>query len=366
MSTIGATAPSQNTINYDALMSTTLMAYRPTLIDNIFKATSFLAALKQYGGIEYQDGGVQIQMELMYEKNDTFKSYSGYETLTVKPQDGITAAFFPWREIGGTITISRLEERQNSGEARILNLLEKKIMQAEMSIKATVNEQLLQGNVNTATFVPGNGAKDMFPLGYFLPSDNTAAPVAGGDVGNIARETYSWWRPHTATFGAAAGTGNSFGLTVTTYAGLKVALNRMYNYCSRGADGSAPNLVVTNQETFETYENALDTQKTYRDESLVSMGFDNVKLKGASMIWDELVPDIYTGTKALTTGTAFFLNTKFYKLVIDKQTDFITTPFVEPENQTAKTAKVLFMGNATINNARKLGVASRISLSIVS
>jgi hypothetical protein len=33
MSTIGATAPSQHTINYDSLLSTTLMAYRPTLVN---------------------------------------------------------------------------------------------------------------------------------------------------------------------------------------------------------------------------------------------------------------------------------------------------------------------------------------------
>uniref|UniRef100_A0A6M3K6S5 Putative capsid protein n=1 Tax=viral metagenome TaxID=1070528 RepID=A0A6M3K6S5_9ZZZZ len=77
MSTIGATAPSQHTINYDALLSTTLMAYRPTMIDNIFKSSAFLAALRKYGGIEYQNGGERVQIPLMYEENDTFKSYSG-------------------------------------------------------------------------------------------------------------------------------------------------------------------------------------------------------------------------------------------------------------------------------------------------
>ena len=95
--------------------------------------------------------GERIAQPLMYEENDTFKSYSGYEILTVKPQDGMTTAFFPWKEIGGTISISRLEERKNSGEAALLKLLEKKIMQAEMSIKAKVNQQLLQGTVDTAT-----------------------------------------------------------------------------------------------------------------------------------------------------------------------------------------------------------------------
>jgi hypothetical protein len=337
------------------------------MTDNIFKANAFLAALRKYGGIEYQNGGERIAQPLMYAKNDTVASYSGYDTLTVKPSEGFTDAFFPWCEIGGTISISRLEERKNSGESAILKLLEKKIMQAEMSIKAVVNQQLIQGTVSTATFVPGNSAKDMYPLGYFLPKNNNAAPLAGGAVGGIARDTYSWWRPRTAVFdSASADTGNDFAVAVTTYAGLKVALHRMWNYCSRGADGSGPNLIVANQETFETYENALDTQKQYMNSGLAEMGFDVVRLKGADLVWDELVPDIDSGTTALTTGSAFFLNTKFYKLVIDEQTDFITTPFVEPENQTAKTAKVLFMGNSTVSNPQKLGVCYAISKSIAS
>ena len=65
-------------------------------------------------------------------------------------------------------------------------------------------------------------------------------------------------------------------------------------------------------------------------------------------------------------GSAFFLNTDFYGLMIDSETDIITTPFVEPENQTAKTAKILFMGQAWCSNLRKLGVVGGISQSIVS
>jgi len=84
------------------------------------------------------------------------------------------------------------------------------------------------------------------------------------------------------------------------------------------------------------------------------------------MIWDEVVPDIYTGTAAITLGTAFFINTNFYELFIDSQTDIVTTPFVEPENQTAKTAKILFMGNAGVSNMRKHGVCMDISQSITS
>ncbi len=367
MATIGATnAPATNTVYYDALLSTTLMAYRPKLVDNIFKSGAFLAALRQYDGIRYQDGGERVQELLMYEENDTFGSYRGYDQLTVKPQDGITSAFYPWTEIGGTITISRREERQNSGEAAILNLLQQKIKQAEMSIKSKVNQQLIQGTLGTQQMYPGNDTKDLNPLGWFLRYAPNTDPTTGGNVGDIAAATYSWWRPNIATFGGSAATGHKFGLTVSTYAGFKVGLHRMFNYCTRGADGSSPNLVVSDQMSYEIYENALDQQVRYTDQALGDMGFQNIKLKGATMVWDELVPDIYgSAATCSTVGSAFFLNTQFYKLVIDKQTDFITTPFVEPENQTAKTAKVLFMGQATCNNPRKLGLTCRHDLTIV-
>ena len=103
----GASAPSSYTVNYDALLSTTLFNYRDKLVDNIFKSNSFLAALKQYGGIDYQSGGERIQCPLMYEENSTFDSYRGYDILDTTPQDGITSSFYEWTEIGGTISISR-------------------------------------------------------------------------------------------------------------------------------------------------------------------------------------------------------------------------------------------------------------------
>jgi hypothetical protein len=360
------TAPSSYTTYYDSLLSTTLFNYRPTMVDNIFRSSAWLAALKKNGGIDYQNGGERIAWPLMYETNSTVKSYSGYETLDTTPQDGMTTCFYEWREIGGTISISRKEERQNSGESAMLNLLEKKTMQAEMSMKQAINQQLVQGTVSATTFVPGNSSKDLNPLGYIIRKAPATDPVSGGNVGNIAGATYSWWRPRVADFTTASTpAGGVFGMTVDSLRDYKIALYRLYNYCTRGADGSGPNILLGDQVSFETYENALDYDKRYYDESLATMGFDGIKLKAATFIWDELVPDLYSGTTTLTYGTVFLVNTKFYKLVIDSETDFITTPFVEPENQTARTAKILFMGNAIANNLRKLGAAWYILQTIV-
>lgn len=274
--------------------------------------------------------------------------------------------FYEWKEIGGTIGITRKEERQNSGEARILDLLKAKIKQAEMTMRETLNKQLVQGTVSGATFVPGNSGKDLNPLGFFLRKNNQVDPTTGGDIGNIAGDTYSWWRHQTAVLDSASvDTGNAFALSVSSYAGLKAALRRLYNFCARGS-GGPPDLALADQVTFETYENSLDTQVRYTDTRMADMGFDAIKLRGATLLWDEQVPDVDNGTVAITAGTVFMLNTDFYKLIIDKETDVVTTPFVEPENQTVKTAKILFMGNATVSNLRKHGVGYAISQTIAS
>ena len=247
----------------------------------------------------------------------------------------------------------------------MLNLLESKIKQAEMSMREHINSSLVLGTVSSGTFIANTstgGAYGLNPLGYFLRKLNATDPTTQ-NVGNISGASYDWWRHHTGYVNNQTVTGQDFKLNISTYAGLQSALKRMYNFCSRGSGGS-PDLVIADQVSFETYENALDTKVRYTNTKMADMGFDTIKLRGATMIWDELVPDIYTGTAAITVGSAFFINSSFYKLIIDSQTDIITTPFVEPENQTAKTAKILFMGQAGVSNLRKHGVVGGISQSI--
>src|SRR3990167_7526628 len=306
MATVGDTgAPSTNTVYYDALLSTTLNAYAAgkSMFDNIFKESAFLAYLRMTDAVKKQDGGERIAVPFMYGDNSTIKTHGGYDVIDTTPQDGVTTAFF---------------ER------------------AEMTMREKLNNDLLLGTVSGTTFVPdssiGSGALGLLPLGYFLRKDNTTDPTTGGNVGNIAGATQSWWRHRTAVVNAVGiDTGNSFTVNVSTYAGLKAALRRMYNYCSRGSGGS-PNCVVFDQVSFETYENSLDTNIRYTNTKMADMGFDTIKLRCATCIWDEVVPDVENGTAAITAGTAFFINTNFYHLFIDSQTDIITTPFVEPEN----------------------------------
>jgi len=95
----GTNTPSQTTEYLDALLSTSLAAYKKTLVDNIFKENAFLTWLKMSGAWKSQNGGERIACPLMYGKNATAKSYRGYDELDVTPLGNLGASkilFYCW------------------------------------------------------------------------------------------------------------------------------------------------------------------------------------------------------------------------------------------------------------------------------
>jgi len=348
-------SPSSLTLNYDSILSTTFFAVRKELYDQIFKDNVVWNVLHSKGRKRSQNGGERIQIPLQYATNTTVGSYAGYDVLDTTPQDNVTSAFYTWKQLSGSVSINRLEERQNSGESQILNLLRQKVTELSMSMQDEASRQLLvpNGSLTGSAFTVGNSGKDLLGLPILVADDPTT-----GTVGNLNRATYLWWR-NQQTDSAA-----------TTYISLKKELRTMWNDCSKGT-GNGPDMALADQTTYETYEAALDENTRYTNTVMADLGFDNLRLKGSLLYWDERMPDwegsnypaVDGGTPGY--GSVCYLNTKFLELVVDSQTDFITTPFVRPENQDARTAQVLFMGELCCSNMRKQGVLAKIPLTIV-
>lgn len=348
MSTYGAaTAPSQNTINYDAILSTSLFNYRKTLQDNISKSFLLFYMLQEKGYIESEDGGVAIQIPLMYALGNA-DWYSGYDVLNTDPTDGITSAFFDWRQLSVPISISRLEERQNAQAHRIIDLIKAKIQQSEIGIKEKFARALMQGAIisgGSGTAVDSsniNGASGIEPLPKLI------AVTPTNTVGNISGNTSTWWKNVTKQ---AVITSSSKAIDFLLEA------DDVYNSCAKGP-GGPPNLIVTDKVTFQVwraayyqaYRRTADTDNNYP--------FENFKFNRAVVTWDEFMPDVNADAApaTLTNGTAFFLNTEFIKVKYDAETNFVNTPFQKPVNQDAKIAHIMWMGNVCISNRRKLGV----------
>jgi hypothetical protein len=102
--------------NFDALLSTTLANYRDQLTDNIFTARPLTYFLQDKGRIRMLNGGTKIVEPLIYGQNSTVGSYSGYDSIALTAQGGITAAEYDWKQYAASIAISGIEEAKNNGE----------------------------------------------------------------------------------------------------------------------------------------------------------------------------------------------------------------------------------------------------------
>jgi hypothetical protein len=297
--------------NFDALLSTTLQNYRPTLVDNIFTARVLLEHLNSAGRVVVETGGSQIIEPLVYAQNDTVGSYSGYDAIDLTPQEGISAAEYDWKQMAASIAISGIEEAKNRGSEAIIKLLNAKIMQAEESIKESLNTMLF------ASSTPGNGGKDFNGLGWIIDASNT--------VGNIDPSTNTWWRSYEENSASAL-----------TQAYMATA----FNTASKGSD--VPDMIVTTQTLFEKYESLLTNQVRYQDTNKANLGFQNLMFKQTPVVFDVSCP----------SGNMFFLNSKYLKLTGMADHWFTTSDFQKGTvaGVDARYALILAIGQLTCSN----------------
>jgi len=344
------------TLAYDSLLSSTLFNYRKTLEDNVTDEFIIYYMIKQGGGWkEVSDVGERSAFPLLYELGSP-DSYDGYGQLDVTPTNGITTAFYDWRQAAVPIAISGKEEIMNKGEARIINLLKAKIMQAEMGMKEWWSKAFLHGDgmngnsIITPRVSPSNASSFIDPLGLLVKYD----PTTGTDIGNITQtdtnaDGETWWANKTKAANGA-----------TTFLKFRQALRELYNDTSKRV-GGRPNLHICDQVTSEIYEQALEAMHQNPSYTKTDLPFDVLVFKGKPLKWEENMIDPYTdAVNTSTAGAWYMLNTPMLGVKVVKDRNFVTTPFQKPENQDAKVAHILWMGAAGTYNRGKQGVMGRI------
>lgn len=308
--------------NVDALLSTTLSAVRKKFADNIFTKIPLFMWLKSKAKIT-EDGGASLVVPLMYGKNTTAKSYSGYGIIDVTPSEGLTAAQYIWAQYAATVTISGLEERiQNVGDSAVIKILESKIKQAEMSLRDKLDIDMW------ATAVTGTNMNTLTTI-----VDTTTT------IGNVSKSSNSWWQAQVTASGSFAARG---------LADMRALYNNISN---QSLSGGAPDFICSDQTAYQFYEAALQPQQRFTDEKMAGAGFENLRYKGATFTYD---PNAVAGVLTMLSSDAV-------KLVTSKGTNFITTPFIKPENQDAKVAQILWAGQLASDNIRRLGKLTGIT-----
>lgn len=297
----------------DAVLTTSLADYSRTLTDNIFNGIPVWSRLNSRGNVRRINGGITVIEHALSGKSSAAGFYKGYGTLDTTAQEGMNLLEYEWQEAFASITISRREELQNRGEHQLIALLAAKTQQAEM----TLRDKLGQATVQAVA-----GADELEPLSNIV---NTTA------LATIAAST-SWFQSTVTASGSFAGQGLS-------------DMRTLFNTVSASGMSDHPTVIITTQSIYEFYESVTQPSIRYGSTKEADAGFINLLFKGQPFTYDQYCD----------SGILYMLNENYLFLVIDSDTDFTTTPFVKPTNQTAKTAQVLWAGALTTNNRRRHG-----------
>src|SRR5215472_2793161 len=166
--------------NFSELATTTLESRTRTLADNVTRNNALLARLRENGNVKRFTGGRSIVQEIEYGMNATYKRYSGYQALNISPSDVFTAAEFPIRQAAVAVSMSGLEQIQNSGKEQVIDLLEGRIRNAQHTAANGLSFDI---------YSDGTQAGQINGLQALIPQNPTT-----GVVGGIDRQTWTFWQ----------------------------------------------------------------------------------------------------------------------------------------------------------------------------
>lgn len=318
--------------NLSEIITTTLRNRTGKLADNVSKNNAILYRLKERGRSKPASGGRTLVQELSYQENGTFMWYSGYDTLDVSATDVISAAEFDWKQAAVAVTISGLEQLQNAGKEKILDLLESRIDVAEK----TMMNKIAAGCYADGT---GNGGKEIGGLQHLVADLPTS-----GTVGGINRANFTFWRNYYRD-----SSDNSVTLDKTT---IQSEMGIAYSNLVRGTD--RPDLIITDNNNWLLYLASLQAIQRITNDKLGQAGFTNLKYMDADVVMDGGVGG------ACPADHMYFLNSDylFYRPHSERNMVVLGGERMNT-NQDAITKLIGWAGNMTASNCSLQGVLKK-------
>lgn len=331
--------------NLSEIVTTTLRNRTGVLQDNMSRNNALLARLNRKGRIKTFSGGRTIVQELNYANNTTFTWYSGYQTININPSQVFTAAEYPIRQAALAVSISGLEEIQNSGEEAIIDLLESRIENGE---------QTFMNGLSNGIYGDGSVAGSIGGLQLLVASSPTS-----GTVGGIDRSQWAFWR--NLVYSAITNGG-----APTSSANILQYMNSLWVQLVRGRD--MPDLIVADNNMFNYYLQAMQAIQRITTENgapeLAEAGYQSLKYMNSDVVLDggfqgfssdPLPPEISgsgTAVGGVPTNFMYFLNTNYIHFRPHSQRNMVP---LDPDrfsiNQDAMVRLLGWAGNMTISNA---------------
>jgi hypothetical protein len=314
--------------NIDEITTTTLRKRSKKLADNVSDNTALLSRLKAKGKVKPVSGGRTILEEIAYNENGTYKRYSGYEALDITPSDVFTAAEFNLKQAAVAVVMSGLEMLQNSGDEAVIDLLESRIENAEIT---------MQNNISADVYSDGtaDGGRQIGGLQLLVSDAGT------GTVGGINSSTWTFWQNAIFDFSA-----NSLTPGATT---IQQAMNSLWLSTTRNRD--RVDLIVADNQYFQFYWQSLQAIQRIQSADTGKAGFSSLKFMDADVVFD--------GGQGGDAPAAhmYFLNTEHIAFRPHSKRNFVPlSPDRYSTNQDAMVKLLAFAGNMTVRNRSLQGV----------
>jgi len=322
-------AATSTTETWDAAWTLTMRSKRKELTDNFFDAYPTLDMFRSGGALVTDNGGKEIQVDLMYGGN-TAQYFSGYDVLNTDAVDGITAAFYPFRYAAVPITINYTEEMENRKSDSAMKLLAAKTEQSMLTLRDQINSSIYSAQTGKA------------PLGFqdiVADAPGTSPTTLGG----ITVSSNTWWKNK-----ANNATADTSFVTINNthfYEGM-LRMSTTWNDVSEGNE--QPTNIFTTNAIYADFEEIFEGTGYQRLSSKDAPGVDGrlPSFRGIPVQYD----------RDCGTGRMYFLNTKYLKMHMQAGMNFAKTPFKEPSNQMAKVGFIVIGLNLSVNNRRRQGV----------
>lgn len=324
----------------DDIVATTIENRSKEAADNVTRNNALLNRLDKRGNNRAYtpiDGGTTIWQEIEYALNGTTQWYSGYEVINIAPQQIFSTAIFPIRQAAVSVSVSGLEELQNSGEERMIDLVGGRVNNAEKSL-----EDLIAVGIYSDGTVP----KQINGLQALISKTPTM-----GTVGGIDASTWTFWQN-------IAFSSNTDGGAPASAANIRSYMDMVYNQLIRGND--MPDIMVADNNYWELYNQNLQAIQRIAEANTGEGGFMALKYRGKDVLLDGGFQGYSTDpipVGGVPANTMYFINTRYLQYRPHRDRNF--TPIGKNRmsvNQDATVKLMGWAGNLTVSNRRLQGV----------
>jgi len=315
------------------ILATTIESRTKKIADNVTSNNALLDRLKKNGRIKTFSGGTKILQELSFAENSNAGWYSGYDLLPVGVSDVLSAAEYDIKQAAVPVIISGLEQLQNSGREKMIDLMESRLEVAE----ATMANLICGGLYSDGTAA---GGKQIDGLAAALPVDPAAASYGG-----IDGSTFTFWQNQVSDQTAADG------LDPTKIQGY---WNLLWASLVRGME--RPDLIMADTTVWNAYIASLQAQQRFTNTQSADAGFATLKFMDADVVLDGGIYNGNNGSGA-PAGTAYFLNSKYihYRPHADRNMVPLSPNRRYATNQDAEVQIMAWAGNLTTSGRQFQG-----------